>query len=62
MKQIIFLILITILFGCKSDMDKSIKEGHFDACKKHNVETLVNSFLRILNGKVSFHQTMTNTT
>ncbi|MSQ79345.1 MAG: hypothetical protein EXR21_06680 [Flavobacteriaceae bacterium] len=44
MKQIIFLILITTLFGCKSDMDKTIKEGHFDACKKHNVETLVNSF------------------
>jgi hypothetical protein len=25
-------------------MDNTIKKGYFDACKKHNVETLVNSF------------------
>ena len=25
-------------------MDKTIKQGHFDACPKHNVEKLVTSF------------------
>jgi hypothetical protein len=44
MKNILLLILITTLFGCKSNMDNTIKKGYFDACKKHNVETLVNSF------------------
>ncbi len=44
MKKIAFLFLLTTLFSCKSKMDETIKKGYFDACKKHNVETLVNSF------------------
>ena len=36
--------LITTLFGCKSEMDNTIKKGFFDACQEYNVETLVNSF------------------
>jgi hypothetical protein len=44
MKRLLLLILVASLFGCKSNMDDSIKKGHFDACKKYNVETLVNSF------------------
>jgi hypothetical protein len=44
MKQIILLIIIITLVGCKSEMDKTIKEGYFDACKKYNVETLITSF------------------
>ena len=44
MKQLIVLLIIITLVGCKSEMDKTIKQGYFDACEKHNVETLVNSF------------------
>jgi len=44
MKKIIVLIIVSALVGCKSEMDKTIKQGYFDACKKHNVETLVTSF------------------
>jgi len=44
MKQLIVLLIFTTLVGCKSEMDKTIKQGYFDACKKHNVETLVTSF------------------
>jgi hypothetical protein len=36
--------LVATLFGCKAKMDETIKKGYFDACKKHNVETLVNGF------------------
>lgn len=44
MKRLIVLLIIITLVGCKSEMDKTIKQGYFDACKKHNVETLVTSF------------------
>ena len=44
MKQLIVLLIFTTLVGCKSEMDKTIKQGYFDACEKHNVETLVTSF------------------
>lgn len=44
MKQLIALLIIITLVGCKSEMDKAIKQGYFDACEKHNVETLVTSF------------------
>jgi len=44
MKKIALIFLFATLFSCKSKMDETIKKGYFDACKKHNVETLVNSF------------------
>ena len=44
MKQLIVLLIFTTLVGCNSEKDKTIKQGYFDACKKHNVETLVTSF------------------
>ena len=44
MKRLIAISILITTIGCKSGMDKIIKEGYFDACKNHNVETLVKSF------------------
>lgn len=32
------------LSGCKSEMDDLIKQGSFDACPDHTVETLVSNY------------------
>lgn len=45
MKQlIVFLCIGFFLSGCKSEMDEVIKQGSFDMCPDHTVETLVNNF------------------
>ncbi len=44
MKQLLIITIFISFIGCKSEMDKTIKQGYFDACKKHTVEKLVESF------------------
>ncbi len=44
MKKIVLLIVLPLLLGCKSQMEKTVKEGHFDACKKATVEKLIENY------------------
>lgn len=44
MKQLLVVAILLTIVGCRSEMDRTIKEGYFDACQTDNVETLVESF------------------
>jgi type II secretory pathway component GspD/PulD (secretin) len=49
MKYLLMILGIITLLGCKSEMDNTIKNGHFDNCQDGTVEELVEEFFTNTN-------------